>query len=263
MTMDLAVVGNCTIASIIDQRARHVWFCYPRLDGDPLFNSLVNGDDPKTGFMDIEVAGYTSSKQTYLRNSAVLETILTGEGGNSIRVLDWAPRFKLHGRPFRPPLLVRRIEPASGRCRLTVRVRPTFDYGASQPAMTFGSYHLRFHSGVGSVRLTTDLPIAYVREEVPFLIDQPVHFFFGSDEVLPGRPDKIAREYLEETIVYWNDWVRDLAVPFDWQEAVIRAAITLKLCSFEDTGAILAALTTSTGITASAGCAIRSSPSIL
>ena len=78
--MDLAVVGNCTIASIIDQRARHVWFCYPRLDGDPLFNSLVNGDDPKTGFMDIEVAGYTSSKQTYLRNSAVLETILTGEG---------------------------------------------------------------------------------------------------------------------------------------------------------------------------------------
>src|SRR4029453_69197 len=101
------------------------------------------------------------------------------------------------------------------------------------------------HSGAESVRLTTDLPIAYVREEVSFFIDQPVHFFFGRDEVLPGRPDKVAREYLEETIVYWNDWVRDLAVPFDWQEAVIRAAITLKLCSFEDTGAILAALTTS------------------
>lgn len=243
--MDLAVVGNCTVASIIDPNARHVWFCYPRLDGDPLFNALVNGDDPKAGFMDIGVVGQASSRQSYLRNTAVLETVITDEGGNSIRVLDWAPRFKLHGRPFRPPLLVRRIEPGNGRCRLTVRVRPTFDYGATPPTLTFGSYHLRFHSGAGGVRLTTDLPIAYVREEVPFLIDQPVHFFFGNDEPIPGRPDTVAREYLEETIVYWNDWVRDLAVPFDWQEAVIRAAITLKLCSFEDTGAILAALTTS------------------
>src|SRR4051794_31867451 len=96
--MDLAVVGNCTVASVIDRRARHVWFCYPRLDGDPLFNSLVNGDDPKGGFMDVDVVGRTGSTQSYLRNSAVLETIITGEGGNSIRVLDWAPRFKLHGR---------------------------------------------------------------------------------------------------------------------------------------------------------------------
>ncbi|MFL5260281.1 MAG: glycoside hydrolase family 15 protein [Hyphomicrobiales bacterium] len=243
--MELAAVGNCTVASLVDDRARHVWFCFPRLDGDPLFNALVNGNEPRAGFMDVDVVRFKSSRQSYIRNTAVLETIIADEGGNSIRVLDFAPRFKLHGRLFRPPIIVRRIEPAAGRCRLTVRVRPTFEYGASSPNITFGSHHLRFSSGAGSVRLTTDLPVAYVREEVSFLIDQPVHFFFGSDEVLSGRPDKLAREYLEETIVYWNDWVRDLAVPFDWQEAVIRAAITLKLCSFEDTGAILAALTTS------------------
>src|SRR6185295_17818088 len=77
--MDYAVVGNCTVASIIDPRARHVWFCYPRLDGDPLFNALVNGDSPSAGFMDVDVVGFTSSTQRYLRNNAVLETILTGE----------------------------------------------------------------------------------------------------------------------------------------------------------------------------------------
>ena len=51
--MDLGVVGNCAVASLIDAEARHVWFCFPRLDGDPLFNALVNGTEPEAGFMDI------------------------------------------------------------------------------------------------------------------------------------------------------------------------------------------------------------------
>ena len=61
----------------------------------------------------------------------------------------------------------------------------------------------------------------------------------------PRIPNSLARLFLAETTSYWQDWVRDLNVPFDWQDAVIRAAITLKLCSFDDTGAIVAALTTS------------------
>src|SRR5208283_1182349 len=50
---------------------------------------------------------------------------------------------------------------------------------------------------------------------------------------------------LADTTAYWMHWVRTLAVPLEWQEAVIRAAITLKLCVYEETGAIVAALTTS------------------
>ena len=61
----------------------------------------------------------------------------------------------------------------------------------------------------------------------------------------PKIPIPLSRLFLAETTSYWQDWVRDLNVPFDWQDAVIRAAITLKLCSFDDTGAIVAALTTS------------------
>jgi len=67
----------------------------------------------------------------------------------------------------------------------------------------------------------------------------------GADESITDGPDTLSRNFLAETESYWQTWVRDLNVPFDWQAAVIRAAITLKLCSFEDTGAVLAALTTS------------------
>lgn len=242
--LDFGVIGNCSLASLVDTRGRHVWFCFPRLDGDPLFNALINGDDPERGFTDIQIEDLKDSSQKYIRNTAVLETKLTGKTG-SVKITDWAPRFKVRGEVFRPPMIIRRIEPLEGRCRIKIRVRPTFDYGSSIPSVTFGSNHVRYVGGASAIRVTSDMPIAYLREETTFLLDRPINIIIGSDERLPERTDRVAREYLEETIGYWNDWVRDLAVPFEWQEAVIRAAITLKLCSFEETGAILASLTTS------------------
>ena len=68
---------------------------------------------------------------------------------------------------------------------------------------------------------------------------------FSHTRPVQHAPLSLARDWLEETRNYWQEWVRGLAIPFDWQEEVIRAAITLKLCTFEDTGAVLAALTTS------------------
>src|SRR5690606_1124855 len=65
------------------------------------------------------------------------------------------------------------------------------------------------------------------------------------DETWTSPIGSSVREYEERTREHWIEWSRGLSIPFEWQEAVIRAAITLKLCSFEETGAIVAALTTS------------------
>ena len=244
-TLDLAPVGNGAVASLIDKQARHAWFCFPRLDGDPLFNALLNRDDAGRGFMDVQLQDYVSGAQRYLPNTAIVETVQTDERGGSIRILDFAPRFRLYGRMFRPPMLVRRIEPVSGRPRAALRVRPSFGYNARAVRPMLGSNHIRWVDQDLSVRLTTDAPISYVLGETPFAIDRPITLFFGSDESLSDNPQTLGLSFLEQTMTYWYDWVRGLNVPFDWQEAVIRAAITLKLCSHEDTGAIVAAMTTS------------------
>jgi GH15 family glucan-1,4-alpha-glucosidase len=243
--LDLAPVGNCAIAGLIDPNARHVWFCFPRLDGDPVFNALVGGNDPATGFMDVVVEGFKTSRQSYLYNTAILETILSTEAGEELRVLDFAPRFRQFGRSFRPPMLVRRLEPLKGQPRVTLRIRPTFDYGKETPQVSIGSNHLRYIGGKGILRVTADIGPTYILNESPFLLNRPINLFVGSDEHIPEEPDGLANRFLHETIGYWVDWARQLAIPFEWQEAVIRAAITLKLCSFEETGAIVAALTTS------------------
>src|SRR3546814_18655626 len=81
--------------------------------------------------------------------------------------------------------------------------------------------------------------------EAPFVLEHPLSRVLGPDESLTEPVDEIPREFFRKTDTYWRDWTRYLALPFEWQEAVIRASITLKLCNFEETGAIIAALTTS------------------
>ena len=89
------------------------------------------------------------------------------------------------------------------------------------------------------------MPVSYVLDETSFLLDKPVDLILTQDEALTRPVHEIAREFEERTDEYWREWARYLAVPFEWQDAVIRAAITLKLCSVEDSGAIVAAVTTS------------------
>ncbi|MCC5793392.1 MAG: glycoside hydrolase family 15 protein [Chromatiales bacterium] len=244
--LNLAVIGNCQIAALVDSRARINWACMPRMDGDPLFCSLLmNEDEPEQGAYWIELADFSHSEQRYEPNTAILVTTLHDRHGASVRITDFAPRFQQYGRSFRPVMLIRSVVPLSGSPRISIRLRPSSDWNRARPAVTYGSNHVRWVGSGFTLRLTTDASIASVVEESRFVLERPVHLVLGNDETLQDSPADCARQLYGETRRYWEGWVRSLAIPFEWQEAVIRAAITLKLCTFEDTGAVLAALTTS------------------
>jgi GH15 family glucan-1,4-alpha-glucosidase len=146
---------------------------------------------------------------------------------------------------FRPSQLVRIIEPVAGMPRVTIRYRPTQNYGEATSRRTLGSSHIRHEGSSNAVRLTTDASVASIDRESPFVLLHPVHLMFGEDEPVMGELGQASREALSHTLDYWNEWVRRLSIGYEWQDAVIRAAITLKLSNFEETGAIVAALTTS------------------
>ena len=245
--MNYGVIGNCQVAALIDEQARMVWACLPRPDGDPIFSSLLQkeGGDSTTGVFAVDMIDLTRSEQTYLRNSAIIETRLYDAHGGVLRILDFAPRFRSRGRVFRPMMFVRSVEPLAGRPTLRLRLRPTAGFGERcEPGIT-GSHHIRFAADGLHYRVTTDASLAALLENRPVVLEQALNFIIGPDETLQESPAALAREFLGATLTYWQEWVRTLAVPADWQEAVIRSAITLKLCTYEDTGAVLAALTTS------------------
>ena len=244
--LDLAVIGNCQIGALLDRRARVVWACVPRFDGDPTFCSLLNGDgEPEGGYYDVELEGFTRSEQRYLPNTAVAETLLYDASGGVVKIVDFAPRFERHRRFFRPMMLIRIVTPLAGRPHVRVRLRPLGAYGAVRPTLTHGSHHIRYVLPSMTLRLTTDVSITAMLEERAFVLDHAVALVLGPDETLLDAPASTARQFLAETEGYWQDWVRGLSIPFEWQDAVIRAAITLKLCTFEDTGAVIAGITSS------------------
>jgi pentatricopeptide repeat protein len=246
-TLDLGVTGNCIISALIDRQARVVWSCLPRFDGDPVFHALIddaNRPDAR-GFWSIELAGFERSEQEYVTNTAVLVTRLYSTNGSAIEVIDFCPRFVRLGRVFRPQMLVRRVRAIAGTPRICVRLRPSFLYGSQRPEITHGSNHIRYVSSDRVLRLTTDAPVSYVLQETPFLLESAMDFVLGEDATLTENAERTARSFQEDTEEYWRHWTRRLAIPPEWQDAVIRAAITLKLCTFEETGAIVAAMTTS------------------
>ncbi len=250
-TLELGMIGNCAISALVDARARIVWSCMPRFDADPVFHALLQhpGPSSQSGAADssfaIELEDFSSSEQWYEPNTAVLRTRLTDLHGNCLEVTDFAPRFYARSRYFRPVMLVRRVRPVRGSPRMRVRVQPLYDWGQTRPAVTRGSNHIRYVGDAFALRLNTDAPVTYVLSSEPFTAHREYNFLLGADESLAEGIGDTARYFEQETISYWKRWARRLHLPLEWQDAVIRAAITLKMSLFEDTGAIVAAMTTS------------------
>jgi GH15 family glucan-1,4-alpha-glucosidase len=243
-TLDLALIGNCSVGALVDARASITWGCFPRFDGDPVFCALLKESDDY-GFFAVDLVDCERTEQHYLENTAILVTRLYDRHGGSVEVTDFAPRFGQHGRTFRPMMLVRRIRRLGGSPRLTLRLRPACDNGAARPEVTWGSNHIRYVAPTLTLRLTTDVSLTAIMQETVFFLEDTVTLLLGADETVHEGAAEVGRRFLEETTQYWREWVRNLGIPYEWQDAVIRAAVTLKLNAYDDTGAIVAAMTTS------------------
>lgn len=247
--LDLWHIGNCQVSALIDRSASIVWACVPRVDGDPLFSALLAGPvkagDEATGIWSIDVDGCIKIRQGYRRNTPVLVSTFEDASGNAMEVIDFCPRRQRLDRVYRPTAFARILRPVAGVPRVRIRLRPTYAYGAVLAERTFGSNHIRYVLDHASYRLTTNAPVSFVGEELQFRLERPMHFFLGPDESFSEEISASLDQMLEDTTSEWQLWARGLATPPDWQEAVIRAAISLKLCQHEETGAIVAAVTTS------------------
>lgn len=249
-SLDLAIIGNGSFAALIDQKAKINWACLPHFDSDPIFCQLVDGKpnnqkNQPDGFWGIDLHELDHAEQSYVQNSAIVVTTLYDKSGNVLKITDFAPRYFRNHRTYRPAMIVRHIESLSGAPKVTIKLRPKYGYGVGKPEVTRGSNHMRFVMPEYVQRLTTDVPISLIHKERPFLVEKSYTMIFGPDESLQAPIKESARQFYDSTLGYWHDFSRTLTIPFEWQDEVIRAAITLKLCTFDETGAVLAAVTTS------------------
>lgn len=241
--MKLALIGNCSYQALIDDRARVVWLCWPRFDSSPVFGALL--DEGNGGDFAVEPAAcQATSKQEYVPNTNILRTRFASERGE-FEVVDFAPRFKQYERRFKPNMLVRRVRRLSGDPIVRVRCKPTYDYGRIQPDVQMASNHLSWRIPGQQLRLTTNVPLNYIIEERPFLLEDEAWIVLTWGQPLEAPLVETASRFLDHTRRYWERWVKHTALPGRFQREVVRSALALKLHLYEDTGAITAATTTS------------------
>jgi GH15 family glucan-1,4-alpha-glucosidase len=242
--LELGVIGNSTLAALVDRHGSITWCGFPHLDSDPGFCALLQ-PEAEGGDWSFELEDFHHAEQYYLSNTPILVTRLHDGHGGCVEITDFAPRYRQHGRIYHPTTLMRRVRPVAGRPRLRMLLRPLTDYGRAEPERTRGSNHVRYVLGETTLRLTSNLAVPFIERALPFVLERPLYLILGPDETVQRNVSLFVRETLERTTNYWHEWTRYLSIPFEWQDAVLRAAITLKLCQSEATGAIVAALTTS------------------
>ncbi len=244
--LELALIGNCRISALVNKMGEIVWCCMPRFDSDPVFASLLKSGEKESlnGTYGLDLDGFSHSEQEYQKNTAILKTTLYDQKGSGVVITDFAPRLWQYGRTHRPVTLMRMIQPI-GSPKIRIRIRPADNEQDTPYQRLEGSNHIKFIGSSQSLRLTTDISITSILDEKWFILDRDCHLIFGSNESIEEPITQLTQRFLHETEANWRDWVCNLAIPFEWQDAVIRSAITLKLSAFEDTGAIVAAMTTS------------------
>ncbi len=238
---DIGVIGNCQYSAMIHNSGEIVWCCLPRFDSEPVFSTLL--DEKDGGRFQISPASGEPGSQRYLPNTNILETTFRTPTG-AFRVIDFAPRFMQFDRAFRPTQLMRIIEPLEGTPRITVICEPKLGWSKGTPPVVYGSHHVRFEGFASKLRLTTDIPISYLNAKA-FTLTGRHHFVLSWGAPVEEPLPPLCERFLAETTRYWNNWVKQSDIPAFFQTEVIRSALLLKLHCFEDTGAIIAAMTTS------------------
>ncbi len=239
------LVGNCQVSALISDRGSIDWMCLPRPDSPPVFGGILDPDGGRFSIASPTAPERQRTSQRYLPNTNILETVVSLDNGDSFRITDFCPRFEQYGRMYRPAALFRIVEAVSGNPAVVVSCRPVSGWDKEPVRSIRGSSHVRFDIRGEVLRLLTNMPLTYLCEETPVALTQKLYFGLTWGLGIEDDLVKVAHEFLDQTARYWRTWVKNCSVPVLHQQQVIRSALALKLHCFEDTGAILAALTTS------------------
>ena len=241
--LDHGVIGNGRVLALISPTTSIDWLCMPRFDSPSVFAKLLDLDEGGT-FAFHPTCDSVSTRMEYVTNTNVLRTEVRCSDGR-FEIFDYAPRIP-SGLSVDAPLEIHRfLVPREGAARARIVFDPRPDYARQRPRPVHVNDGLEIADGVSRFCLRTNVPVPYLESGQPIRIDQPYYVVLSY-----GRPSDIdsvasVQHALDLTIAGWRAWSKTCALPSFAGAHVLRSALCLKLHAFADTGAIIAAATTS------------------
>ncbi len=244
------VIGNMRTAALVAMDGSIDWLCYPHFDSPSVFAALL--DDKKGGFFRIGPAEGVDArrKQFYWPDTNVLVTrFLTNDG--VAEITDFMPAGGRGPKGHESPI-IRDVHATRGTISLRMECRPAFDYARARHETSLGKNGVRFSTPKLSLSLASAVPMRLSRggAVANFTLNEGQRVVFtlshhGKREFARIVPAPEGYEQLNRTVDFWHQWLAKCTYNGRWREIVHRSALALKLMTFEPTGAILAAVTTS------------------
>ena len=245
--LDYGIVGNCRSAALVSKNASIDWCCLPEFDSASVFAKILDRD--KGGHFGFLNTGDYQVSQSYIEKTCVLKTRFENKEA-AFEVLDFLPRYLKSNQDYHsPPEIIRFIRVLYGEPEIVVDYQPRLEYAKGETYLIDKS---EFIVGIiedkehfDSLFLYTNLDHEKIIQSEPIKLSNDAFFLLSYNEKI-DKPDinNMALEY-ERTKVYWLDWCHKTPNFKHFEKEVLRSAMTLKLLSYDKSGAILAAATTS------------------
>jgi GH15 family glucan-1,4-alpha-glucosidase len=244
--LDYGIIGNCKSAALVAKNGSIDWCCLPEFDSPSIFAKLL--DDEIGGSFGFEVDDSYKIKQSYDSETAILVTTFTS-GENSFELHDFMPRyFKNEGTYFAPPEIIRFLKLISGKPSFKVIYEPKLEYAQGKTTSFIKKdfiASLTHEVKFDTVFLYTSFDKESVVEGKKIVLKENGFFLLSYNEKIFLPTTKSVFLDLERTKIYWLDWSQQTPTYKKFDKEIKRSAITLKLLSYDKTGAVLAAATTS------------------
>jgi GH15 family glucan-1,4-alpha-glucosidase len=242
-TLDHAAIGNGRVLALVSPTSAIEWLCLPRFDSPSVFGRLLDRERGGTWRV-LHEGRELRGEMRYLPNTNIVITRFAVPGA-AWEVVDFAPRIPL-GLTARIPLeVIRLIRPIEGQPRLSIDLDARPDYGRTIAQWTPATDGIFCEGGGLRLHVTSNLPVAYVIQGTEFVLSRPTFVSLTCGQRIDVPDLASVQRDLELTTEGWRQWVKSCALPLFAAEAVLRSALCLKLHASADTGAIIAAATTS------------------
>ena len=244
ITLNHGVIGNGRILALVSPSTHIDWLCMPRFDSASVFARILDVHKGGT-FAFLPDCADTSTEMHYVLNTNVLRTQVSCSEGR-FDVYDYAPRIPLGLDADAPIEIQRLIVPREGTVRVRVVFDPRPEYASvQQPKIVSISGGLQIGDGASALYLRTNAPLPYLESGQPLRIDEPFYFAVSYGKASDTDSVASAQRVRDLTIAGWRAWAKSCALPSFASLPVLRSALCLKLHAYTDTGAIIAAATTS------------------
>ena len=244
--LDYGIIGNCTSAALISKYGSIDWCCLPQFDSSSVFAKLL--DKNIGGSFGYEVGEEYTISQKYIEKTNILVTLYSN-GTDAFESIDFMPRFKQDdGSYYTPTDIIRYIKHISGEPKVKVIYNPKLNYAEGETVQEIKNDYIVSSTTRGhydSVYLYSDFDLEKVMAKEELSITQDHYFLIAYHEKLFSQ--SVSRCYLQmqRTRVYWLNWSDKTPSYNDYDAQILRSALVLKLLTYEKSGAVLAAATTS------------------